>query len=60
LNEKDVDKDGKIDIKEFLGDVHDQPQSEFYLTEKSRFTDEYDKNKDGFLSGDELNSWLIP
>lgn len=47
-------------MKEFLGDVYDQPQSEFYLTEKSRFADEYDKDKDGFLSGEELNSWLIP
>jgi len=60
LSEKDANKDGRIDLKEFLGDVHEQPQSEFFLTEKSRFTDEYDTDKDGFLSGHELNSWLIP
>ncbi|KAI6241270.1 hypothetical protein M3Y99_00351900 [Aphelenchoides fujianensis] len=53
-------KTGKIDLREFLGDIHEQPQSEFYLTEKSRFADEYDKDKDGFLAGEELRSWLIP
>lgn len=47
-------------MKEFLGDIADQPTSEFYLTEKSRFTDEYDKNKDGKLDKEELVSWLIP
>jgi hypothetical protein len=43
-----------------LGDVHDQPESEFFVTEKSRFVEEYDVNKDGFLEGDELKAWLVP
>jgi Ca2+-binding EF-hand superfamily protein len=30
------------------------------LTEKSRFSEEYDKDKDGFLAGEELRAWLIP
>lgn len=58
-------------MKEFLGDVADQPQSEWlvskrplshfrYITEKIRFEEEYDKDKDGFLHGEELRHWLVP
>ncbi|CAD5206514.1 unnamed protein product [Bursaphelenchus okinawaensis] len=60
LSEKDVDKDGRISEKEFLGEIYEQPQSEFYVTEKSRFKEEYDRNKDGYLDGEELVDWLIP
>ncbi|CAD5209377.1 unnamed protein product [Bursaphelenchus xylophilus] len=60
LSEKDIDKDNRISLKEFLGEIYEQPQSEFYLTEKSRFKEEYDRNKDGYLDGAELTDWLIP
>lgn len=60
MNEKDTDKDGRINLQEFLGDTFEQPNSEWYATEKSRFTDEYDLNRDGFLSGEELKHWLVP
>ncbi|KAI1724775.1 EF-hand domain pair domain-containing protein [Ditylenchus destructor] len=60
LKEKDIDKDGKIDLKEFLGDTFDQPSSEWYITEKTRFTEEYDKDQDGFLTGNEIKEWLVP
>uniref|UniRef100_A0A7E5A1Q9 Reticulocalbin-3 n=1 Tax=Panagrellus redivivus TaxID=6233 RepID=A0A7E5A1Q9_PANRE len=60
LVEKDANHDGKIDIREFMGDVFDQPNSEFYITEQNRFKHDYDTNKDGFLSGDELRAWIVP
>jgi Ca2+-binding EF-hand superfamily protein len=60
LREKDVDKDRKISIKEYMGDVFDQPTSEYYVTEQNRFKHDYDKNGDGFLTGDELKDWLVP
>uniref|UniRef100_A0AC35TLT7 Reticulocalbin-2 n=1 Tax=Rhabditophanes sp. KR3021 TaxID=114890 RepID=A0AC35TLT7_9BILA len=58
--EKDENKDGKIDIKEYLGDTYNNPSGEWYEVEKNRFEEEYDKNHDGFLEGDELRAWLIP
>ncbi|KAL3115537.1 hypothetical protein niasHT_018170 [Heterodera trifolii] len=61
LTEKDLNKDGKIDLGEFMGDMaHEQSQSEWYQTEKTRFGEEYDKDGDGFLDGDELRAWLVP
>lgn len=58
--EKDANKDGKIDLKEYLGETYDQPNSEWFATEKVRFQEEYDKNNNGFLEGEELKVWLIP
>jgi len=60
LMEKDTNGDGKIDLKEYMGETHEQPTSEWFITEKVRFETEYDKDKDGFLSGEEINAWLIP
>jgi Ca2+-binding EF-hand superfamily protein len=60
LREKDVDKDGRINIKEYLGDIFEQPTSEYYITEQNRFNNDYDKNGDGFLTGTELRDWLVP
>ncbi|VDK45622.1 unnamed protein product [Anisakis simplex] len=58
--EKDRNSDGKIDLKEFLGDISDNVESEWYTVEKSRFEDEYDVDKNLFLEGDEITKWLIP
>lgn len=60
LKEKDRNKDGKVDLTEFLGDVAESEGAEWYELEKSRFLEEYDKDKSGFLEGDEITSWLIP
>uniref|UniRef100_A0A0N5A7K3 Reticulocalbin-3 n=1 Tax=Syphacia muris TaxID=451379 RepID=A0A0N5A7K3_9BILA len=60
LKEKDLNKDGKIDLKEFLGDIAGNEGAEWYEMEKARFADEYDKDKSGFLEGEEIVAWLIP
>merc|ERR1712003_99401 len=62
---KAVDKngDGKIDLQEYLNDWHVPPNKideSFLDLEKDRFHDEYDRNKDGYLTGDELLFWLSP
>ncbi|CAJ0922062.1 unnamed protein product, partial [Mesorhabditis belari] len=53
-------QNGAIDLKEFLGDMHEQPQSEWHAVEKERFANEYDADKDGVLKGEEIRKWLIP
>lgn len=58
--EKDLNKDGKIDLKEFLGELFNQPSSEWFVTEKTRFVEEYDTDSNGVLEGEELKLWLIP
>uniref|UniRef100_A0A915KEV1 EF-hand domain-containing protein n=1 Tax=Romanomermis culicivorax TaxID=13658 RepID=A0A915KEV1_ROMCU len=60
LNERDANKDGFIDINEFLGDYADKKDSEWYTAEKSRFVEQYDSNRDGKLNKDEMKKWLIP
>lgn len=58
--EKDRNVDGKVDLKEFLGDIGENIESEWYTVEKNRFEDEYDVDKNGFLEGDEITRWLVP
>merc|ERR1712157_338932 len=59
----DTDKDGKLSLQEYLNDWHVPPNKndeDFIELETDRFNDEYDRNKDGFLTGDELLFWLSP
>lgn len=43
LAEKDEDKDGAINLKEFLGEMYDNKQSEWHSVETTRFKEEYDQ-----------------
>merc|ERR1711935_1244735 len=64
----DIDKDeklteGEIDLQEYLNDWHVPPNTvdeDLNDLETDRFKDEYDRNNDGFLTGDELLFWLSP
>ena len=71
--EKDGNKDGAIDINEYLGEIAENPTSEWHSVEKSRyfclfqvwegffrFMAEFDKDRDGLLKGEEIRNWLIP
>ncbi|GMT28377.1 hypothetical protein PFISCL1PPCAC_19674 [Pristionchus fissidentatus] len=58
--EKDEDGDGSISLKEFLGEMYDNPHSEWNKVETERFSTEFDIDGDGKLAGDEVTKWLIP
>jgi len=63
LKAVDTDGDGKISLEEYLNDWHVKPTNvdeDFDELETDRFNDEYDRNSDGYLTGDELLFWLSP
>ncbi|KAL6106763.1 rcn2 [Pungitius sinensis] len=62
LNEYDTDKDGLINLKEFIGDVRgeDDSPSQWEIEETVRFQDLYDQDKDGMLNRDEQLRWVAP
>jgi len=60
LKEKDKNKDGFIDLGEFLGEYANKKDSEWYQVESDRFKNDYDLNKDGQLDRQEMKKWLVP
>ena len=60
---RDKNKDGFIDLHEFMQDEQGllpDSKSQNYISEKDRFVNEYDENKDGKLNRLEVLKWLIP
>lgn len=73
LKEKDVDRDGRISMTEFMGEIGkrrhfaelisfagDNPNSEWYAVERDRFREDYDRDHDGYLDAIEMRAWLVP
>lgn len=61
----DKNKDGKLDLEEFLGDYKDpenpdESEPDWVKEESERFKNELDKDKDGSLDEDELTAWINP
>lgn len=63
LNRRDKNRDGLIDLNEYLVDDHGNvpdANSDNYKYEKERFDNDYDMNKDGQLNKFEVLKWIIP
>lgn len=60
LDEKDANKDGFIDFQEFIGDKGKNHDKEWLITEKDKFDNDFDKDKDGRLNPNEILSWVVP
>merc|ERR1711973_754550 len=65
LADIDRDKDGNVNLQEFLGDYKDpdskdEEDPEWVKDETKRFKEEYDKNNDGKLDKEELKAWILP
>lgn len=61
----DKDKDGKLNLDEFLGEWKDpdsgsEVEPDWVKEETERFTNELDKDKDGVLDTLELVAWITP
>jgi len=61
LHEHDTNKDGAIDVKEFLhAELHEDDPKEWIEIETERFHTNWDSDKDGVLKGIEIRAWLMP
>jgi len=64
LDDIDKNKDGKVDIKEYIGDMFNadsgEEEPDWIETEKKQFTDYRDKDKNGFLDLSEVRQWILP
>jgi Ca2+-binding EF-hand superfamily protein len=60
LVSKDTDGDGQISFKEYIGDRGIDKGKEWLESEKNKFDDDLDKDKDGLLNRQEILSWVIP
>jgi len=56
----DADGDKRISLNEFLHDESTNGDEEWRKQESDRFTNELDKNQDGFLDVDEVSKWVAP
>ncbi|TRY74789.1 hypothetical protein TCAL_00653 [Tigriopus californicus] len=60
LHDKDRNRDGRIDFQEYIGERGQDQSKEWIISEKDRFDNELDKDKDGTLSAEEIKAWMIP
>uniref|UniRef100_A0A1Q3FK20 Reticulocalbin-3 n=1 Tax=Culex tarsalis TaxID=7177 RepID=A0A1Q3FK20_CULTA len=60
LRNKDANGDGKIDFQEYAAEQSRNHDKEWLVTEKDRFDNDFDKDGDGYLNGNEILSWILP
>lgn len=60
LRDKDLNKDGRIDFREFIGDQGKNHDKEWLVLEKEKFDKDFDKDGDGYLNHIEILSWIVP
>ncbi|XP_055638809.1 reticulocalbin-2 [Toxorhynchites rutilus septentrionalis] len=60
MRNKDTNKDGKIDFQEYVAEQSRDHDKEWLITEKDRFDNDFDKDGDGYLNGNEVLSWILP
>lgn len=64
MEDIDKDKDGKISLEEYIGDMYHGDDDEFepswVSNERDQFREFRDKNNDGYLDEEEVQGWIIP
>lgn len=60
LRDKDLNKDGRIDFQEFVGESSKDKDKEWLIAEKQRFDSDYDTDGDGSLNRNEILAWIVP
>lgn len=64
LEDIDKDHDGKVSLKEYIGDMYrgedGDLEPEWVKNEREQFTTYRDKDGDGFMDAEEVKNWIIP
>ncbi|EDW79487.1 uncharacterized protein Dwil_GK20385 [Drosophila willistoni] len=65
IDDLDKDKDGKISVDEYIGDMYrpaelDDPEPEWVLSEREAFVTHRDLDNDGYLNEAEVRQWIVP
>ena len=67
IDDIDKDKDGRISLDEYIGDMYSEEERknnaqepEWLKSEKEQFSRYRDKNGDGFMGKAEVKDWILP
>ncbi|XP_049835861.1 calumenin [Schistocerca gregaria] len=64
MEDIDKDKDGKISLSEYIGDMYrgseGEEEPEWVKNEREQFSQYRDKDGDGFMDKEEVKNWIIP
>ncbi|ALC42947.1 scf [Drosophila busckii] len=65
VEDLDKDKDGKISVDEYIGDMYrpsgvDEEEPEWVLSEREAFSKHRDLDNDGYLNEEEVRQWIVP
>ncbi|XP_028409497.1 calumenin-like [Dendronephthya gigantea] len=67
MEDIDKDKDGRISLDEYIGDMYSEDERknnaeepDWLKTEKEQFTRYRDKNGDGYMGKSEVKDWILP
>ncbi|CAG9857216.1 unnamed protein product [Phyllotreta striolata] len=64
MEDIDKDKDGKISLQEYIGDMYrgdeNEEEPDWVKSEREQFNTYRDKDGDGFMDEEEVKNWIIP
>uniref|UniRef100_A0A8D8Y725 Reticulocalbin-3 n=1 Tax=Cacopsylla melanoneura TaxID=428564 RepID=A0A8D8Y725_9HEMI len=69
MEDIDKDKDGKVSLREYIGDMYrgsdlgedgEEELPDWVKNEKEQFAMYRDKNGDGYMDGEEVKNWILP
>ncbi|KAG5887965.1 hypothetical protein JTB14_035040 [Gonioctena quinquepunctata] len=64
MEDIDKDQDGKISLREYIGDMYrsedGEEEPDWVISEREQFNTYRDKDGDGFMDEEEVKNWILP